>query len=101
MRFDPGLNGHMIEIPLPPGSYRYRLIVNGQWITDPHNPLTEPNPYGGSDSVMIGPARAMPTMSVEAKPGPAAPVSVETPAMTDHETKARQAARDLLTEGSD
>jgi 1,4-alpha-glucan branching enzyme len=28
---------------LSPGRYSYKFIVDGQWITDPANPLTEDN----------------------------------------------------------
>ncbi len=53
LRYNDELGQHEACIDLPPGRYRYRLIVDGQWITDPHNPLSEPNPYGGSDSVIV------------------------------------------------
>lgn len=38
--------------PLDGGVYRYKFVVNGDWINDPHNEKTLPNPYGGSDSVV-------------------------------------------------
>jgi hypothetical protein len=34
------------------GRYRYKYVVDGEWITDPGNSLCEPNPYGGVDSVL-------------------------------------------------
>lgn len=37
---------------LQPGVYRYKFIVDGKWITDPHNDTIKPNPYGGVDSVL-------------------------------------------------
>jgi len=37
---------------LAPGTYRYKFIVDGEWTVDPFNDLTEPNPYGGIDSVL-------------------------------------------------
>jgi chromosome partitioning protein len=37
---------------LPPGKYRYRLVVDGQWQQDPYNELTELNPFGGYNSVV-------------------------------------------------
>ena len=37
---------------LEPGSYKYKFIVDGEWTTDPPNSYTEPNPFGGSDSVV-------------------------------------------------
>ncbi|MBI4398998.1 MAG: AAA family ATPase [Candidatus Omnitrophica bacterium] len=38
---------------LSPGRYRYKFIVDGEWTLDLENPLTEPNPYGGTDSVIV------------------------------------------------
>lgn len=34
------------------GIYRYKFIVDGEWMTDPENLRSEPNPYGGADSVL-------------------------------------------------
>jgi len=41
-----------VRIPLAKGVYHYRLVVDGQWQHDPHNNMTEPNPYGGMNSVV-------------------------------------------------
>lgn len=40
-------------IALTPGRYRYRYVVDGQWRTDPMNPVVEPSPYGDYDSVIV------------------------------------------------
>lgn len=40
-------------IPLAPGRYRYKFIVDGEWTVDPQNSVSEPNPYGGIDSVIV------------------------------------------------
>jgi chromosome partitioning protein len=40
------------ELKLPPGRYRYRLVVDGQWQQDPYNEQTELNPFGGYNSVV-------------------------------------------------
>ena len=37
---------------LEKGTYRYRLVVDGQWQQDPYNELTEMNPFGEMNSVM-------------------------------------------------
>jgi hypothetical protein len=37
---------------LPPGRYRYRLVVDGQWQQDPYNETTELNPFGGYNSIV-------------------------------------------------
>jgi len=39
-------------VALKPGRYRYRLIVDGRWQSDPHNGESEPNPYGELDSIV-------------------------------------------------
>ena len=40
------------RIYLGPGKYRYKFVVDGQWVTDPENDMIESNPYGGMDSVL-------------------------------------------------
>lgn len=40
-------------VPLEPGRYRYRYVVDGLWQSDPLNPAVEPCPYGGSDSILV------------------------------------------------
>jgi chromosome partitioning protein len=40
-------------VKLPPGRYRYRYVVDGQWQNDPLNAAAEPSPYGGDDSVLV------------------------------------------------
>lgn len=39
-------------IPLPPGRYSYRLVVDGRWQHDPANQVVETNPYGELNSVL-------------------------------------------------
>ncbi len=39
--------------PLPPGRYRYKLVVDGsRWLDDPANAIKEPDEYGGLNSVL-------------------------------------------------
>jgi chromosome partitioning protein len=40
-------------LKLPPGRYRYRYLIDGQWQNDPHNAAVEPSPFGGLDSVLV------------------------------------------------
>jgi 1,4-alpha-glucan branching enzyme len=40
------------ETVLPPGTYEYRLVVDGQWIDDPLAKETVPNPFGGRNSIL-------------------------------------------------
>lgn len=40
------------KINLGSGKYRYRFVVDGNWIEDSSNPLKEVNPYGSVDSLV-------------------------------------------------
>ena len=40
------------ETDLKPGTYEYRLVVDGQWISDPHVNEQVPNPFGGQNSLL-------------------------------------------------
>jgi len=40
------------ETVLPPGTYEYCLVVDGQWMPDPLARETVPNPFGGRNSVL-------------------------------------------------
>lgn len=37
---------------LKSGVYRYKLVVDGQWILDPSNPKQEPNEFGGANNLL-------------------------------------------------
>lgn len=39
-------------VPLAPGSYSYRFIVDGQWVDDPMSNLHMPNPFGTENAVV-------------------------------------------------
>ena len=39
-------------VKLPPGSYQYRVVIDGQWLADSHNPCTQLNSYGEPNSVV-------------------------------------------------
>ena len=39
-------------IPLEPGLYSYRFIVDGKWCDDPRSNRHAPNPFGGENSVI-------------------------------------------------
>jgi len=41
-----------MKVRLKPGRYRYRLVVDGQWVTDPHNQYVESNEYGQLNNVV-------------------------------------------------
>jgi chromosome partitioning protein len=40
------------KLPLPRGRYRYRLVVDGQWMTDPNNTYVETNEYGELNNIV-------------------------------------------------
>jgi hypothetical protein len=42
-----------IELSLPPGEHRYRLVVDGEWRDDPAAQRMEANPFGGFDSIVV------------------------------------------------
>ena len=42
-----------VELSLPPGEHRYRLLADGQWIDDPSAQRMAPNPFGGFDAVIF------------------------------------------------
>ena len=39
-------------LPLRPGRYRYRFVVDGKWMTDPHNNYVETNQFGELNNVI-------------------------------------------------
>jgi hypothetical protein len=41
-----------LRLPLRPGRYRYRLVVDGQWMTDPNNRVVETNQFGELNNVV-------------------------------------------------
>ena len=41
-----------MRLPLAPGRYRYRLVVDGRWITDPNNQYVETNQFGELNNVV-------------------------------------------------
>ncbi|HVT89905.1 MAG TPA: AAA family ATPase [Tepidisphaeraceae bacterium] len=41
-----------MSLPLPPGRYRYRFVVDGKWTTDPNNQYVEANQYGELNNVI-------------------------------------------------
>ena len=42
-----------VEVQLPPGEYRYRFLVDGEWRDDPAALFTAMNSYGSFDAVVI------------------------------------------------
>jgi hypothetical protein len=42
----------MKQLVLPPGVYEYRILADGEWVSDPHAVETVPNPFGGLNSIL-------------------------------------------------
>lgn len=45
-------SGFRALLPLGPGRYRYRYVVDGHWSADPHNNMAERNPFGDMNSIV-------------------------------------------------
>lgn len=52
LRFSEALGEFEAWLTLEPGDYRYRLVVDGQWIIDPANPESETGESGQLHSVL-------------------------------------------------
>lgn len=66
MRRNEELGVFELLIPIPPGRHHYRLVVDGTWQTDQYNALTEPNPYGDANSVLVV-AKGVRTASIRSR----------------------------------
>lgn len=40
------------NLQLAPGTYQYRFVVDGRWLSDPNNPHSKANPFGSLNSVV-------------------------------------------------
>jgi hypothetical protein len=58
-----------IDLTLIPGSYEYRLVVDGNWMADPNASHSVPNPFGEPNSLMVVPHRRR-SMGSEAQESP-------------------------------
>ena len=52
MRRDANLGVWQTVVPVPPGRYRYRLVIDGQWKQDTYNKIVETNPFGELNNVI-------------------------------------------------
>lgn len=53
MKMDRTESGWKISLNLSSGKYAYKFIVDGQWMIDPDNPLSEYDPYGNLNSILM------------------------------------------------
>ena len=56
---------------LSPGRYEYKFVIDGTWKEDPANPAKVPDPYGGSNSVIVVLENGEVSMELAKKPSPA------------------------------
>ncbi len=40
------------DLLLPPGTYEYRFVVNGDWVTDPSSKETAANLFGSQNTIL-------------------------------------------------
>lgn len=43
---------YAVTLPLSPGRYRYRYVIDGVWMSDPFNPRVETNQFGDFNSIV-------------------------------------------------
>ncbi len=55
LRFDERRGAHEVLVEIPPGRYRYRLVIDGSWKADPFNKHKQVNEYGELNSVLVVP----------------------------------------------
>jgi 1,4-alpha-glucan branching enzyme len=41
------------DLDLSPGTYEYRFVIDGKWVTDPRCPQTVPNAFGETNSLLV------------------------------------------------
>lgn len=63
-------------VRMPAGANQYRLVVDGAWIADPYNPNVAPNPFGGTNSVVMVPPVIDAQNSIAGAPRVGTPVVV-------------------------
>jgi hypothetical protein len=44
---DDAGGAYTITVKLPPGTYQYKFVADGQWIKDPYSPGDAPDGFGG------------------------------------------------------
>jgi len=72
---------------LPPGTYHYRFLVDGNWCDDPDCTLRVTNPYGGYNMMRVVP---------QGQPKPARAATDSSQCLTERqpEWKLREAVRE-------
>lgn len=52
LKYDDRMGVWQACVPMPPGRYCYRIVVDGRWVQDPYNNYVESNPYGELNNVV-------------------------------------------------
>lgn len=52
MAYVPQKDAYVVKHSLQDGSYPYKFVVDGTWVTDPQNPTTADDGFGGKNSVV-------------------------------------------------
>lgn len=83
MTYVPKIDAWVTKRPLDDGSYDYKFVTDETtWITDPQNPLTDPDGFGGQNSKTVvacaGATTPAPTAASDADLHPAKSFPVET-----------------------
>ncbi len=53
LKRDENLGVWQTCVSVPPGRYRYRLVLDGQWVQDPYNSYVESNPFGELNNIIV------------------------------------------------
>jgi mono/diheme cytochrome c family protein len=53
MTYVPAKDAFVLKHSLANGSYPYKFVVDGSWITDPGNPQTQDDGFGGKNSLLV------------------------------------------------
>jgi chromosome partitioning protein len=53
MKLNRDLGVFEVCIPMSAGRHQYRLVIDGHWTADAHNPDSETNPFGEPNSVVL------------------------------------------------
>ncbi len=52
LRLNESLGIFELHCPLPAGSYEYKVVVDGEWMLDPHNPSSVKNGIGSQNNIV-------------------------------------------------
>ena len=58
LQANPEAGVHQAVVHVPPGTYEYRVVVDGRWQPDPYNPQRRRNAFGDENSVLTVVARS-------------------------------------------